>query len=56
MLFPYSRHWIVCDMKKGYPVAAFHVPFMFHNCGEEQAQKRKRLDNQLIVKPFLQSG
>jgi hypothetical protein len=29
---------------------------MFHGSCEGQAQKRKRLDNQLIVKPFLQSG
>jgi len=29
---------------------------MFHGCGEGLMQKRKRLDNQLIVKPFLQSG
>ena len=37
-------------------IAAFHVPFMFHGGGEGQAQKRKRPNNQLIVKPFLQSG
>ena len=29
---------------------------MFHGSGEGQAQQRKRLDNHVIVKPFLQSG
>ncbi len=29
---------------------------MFHGSSEGQAQKRKRLDNRQIVKPFLQSG
>ena len=29
---------------------------MFHGSGEGLAQKRKRLDNHVIVKPFLQSG
>jgi len=29
---------------------------MFHGSSEGLAQKRKRLDIQLIVKPFLQSG
>ena len=29
---------------------------MFHGSSEGLMQKRKRLGNQLIVKPFLQSG
>ena len=29
---------------------------MFHGSGEGLAPETKRLDNQLIVKPFLQSG
>ncbi len=29
---------------------------MFHGWGEGQVQKRKRLDNRQIVKPFHQSG
>lgn len=37
-------------------IAAIHVPFVFHGSGEGLMQKRKRLDNQLIVKPFHQSG
>ena len=34
----------------------FRVPFMFHGCGEGQAQQRKRLGNHQITKPFHQSG
>ena len=29
---------------------------MFHGSSEGLVQKRKRLDNHVIVKPFLQSG